>query len=148
MIMTGSAESLKKLHTVLIDTHRGYEEALKEASKDASSSALAPIFREMMDLRSKDHAEIHQALLSLGEKPDDSGSFMTTVHRIAIDARAMVTGLNESMPSFISGEEQVIGAYDEALEANAANAKIVKILTRQKQSLQAEISKMKSLQAA
>jgi uncharacterized protein (TIGR02284 family) len=92
--------------------------------------------------------EIHQVLTSLGEKPDDSGSFMATVHTIVIDARAMVTGLNESLPSFISGEEHVINAYDAALEANAADTKVVEILRRQKQSLQAEISKMKSLQAA
>jgi uncharacterized protein (TIGR02284 family) len=148
MMMIGSIESLKKLHTVLIDTHQGYEEAIKEASKDASSSALAPIFREMIDLRGKAHAEIHRTLLSLGEKPDDSGSFMATVHRIAIDTRALITGLNEAIPSFISGEEHVIGAYDEALEASASDAKITDILTRQKQSLQAEISKMKMLQAA
>jgi len=145
--MTGSIESLKKLHTVLIDTHRGYEEALKEARADSSSSALAPLFREMIDLRGKAHMDIHEVLISLGEKPDDSGSFMTTVHRIAIDARAMVTGLNESLPSFISGEEQVIAVYDETLEANAGNAKITDVLMRQKQSLRAEISKMKSLQA-
>jgi uncharacterized protein (TIGR02284 family) len=132
----------------LIDTHSGYEEALKDADKDSRSGALAPIFREMIDLRGKAHAELHQALIAKGEKPDDSGSFMATVHKIAIDTRALITGLNEAIPSFISGEEQVVGAYDEALKANAADAKIVEVLMRQKLSLQAQISKMKSLQTA
>jgi uncharacterized protein (TIGR02284 family) len=146
--MTGSIESLKKLHTTLIDTHRGYEEAFKEASKDADSAALVPIFREMIDLRSKAHAEIHRTLTALGEKPDDSGSFMSRVHRVVIDVRATVSGLSESLPSFIGGEDHVIDAYDEAIKENKGDAKIADLLLRQKQELLTELSKMKSLQTA
>jgi len=144
--MPESIESLKKLHTVLIDTRNGYDEALEDAHKDKSSSALAPLFREMIDLRSKAHAELHQALIAKGEKPDDSGSFMSAVHRVAIDVRAAITGLNESLSAFISGEEQVMGAYDEALKENAGDAKISNMLLGQKLSLQKAIGKMKSLQ--
>jgi hypothetical protein len=42
------------------------------------------LFSEMIALKEKDHSELHAALLQLGEKPDDSGSFMATIHKTII----------------------------------------------------------------
>jgi len=85
--------------------------------KDTDNSNLAALCREMMALRDRHHAELHQALIKLGEKPDDSGSFMSTVQKVVIDVRAAVTGLNENaLPSFIRGEENILDLYDDALK--------------------------------
>jgi len=137
-------DNLQKLHTTLIDTCRGYEEAVK----DAGDSYLRPLFREMIDLRTKDHAEIHRMLLGKGVKPGDSGSFMSAVHRVVIDTRSAITGLDSSLPSFISGEENVVEAYDTALNESAADPAVAEVLKRQKQKLLNQISKMKEMQAA
>ncbi len=146
--MTAPIESLKKLHTVLIDIGQGYDEALKEASEDRDSSAFAPLFREMKDLHGKAHTELHQLLIQKGETPDDSGSVMSTVHRVAIDLRANITGLNEALPAFIGGEERVLGEYDDAIKDASGDSQASAILLRQKESLQGQIAKMKTLQAA
>ena len=74
------AESLKSLHTALIDSRNGYQEALD----DAKGKGLSGLFREMIDLRNHDAAQLAQGLRLLGEKPDQDGSFMTTVHRAVI----------------------------------------------------------------
>src|SRR6202000_2493088 len=82
-----SADSLKKLHTALIDTRNGYQKAVE----DASSPAVKSLFSDMVALKEKDHAELHAGLTRLGEKPDENGSFMSTVHKAAVGVRATVT---------------------------------------------------------
>ena len=63
----------------------------------------------MVALKEKDHSEIHAGLSKLGEKPDDSGSFMSTVHKTVISVRSAVTGLgSNALSSFVMGEEQII----------------------------------------
>ena len=133
-------DALKDLHTALIDTRRGYE----EATKDAETSDLKALFRDMVTLRSRDHEEIHRALTSLGEKPDESGSFLTTVHRAVIGLRAAVTGLDASaLDGFVDGEERVIGKYNAALDACTNQPALTEILMRQKRVLLTKIAQMK-----
>jgi uncharacterized protein (TIGR02284 family) len=99
-----AADSLKKLHTTLVDNRNGYQEAVK----DADQPAFKALFEEMLALKEKDHAELHSALRKLGEQPDESGSFMSTVHKTVIGVRAAVTGLGpNALSSFVMGEEQV-----------------------------------------
>jgi uncharacterized protein (TIGR02284 family) len=143
--MAATLEKFKKLHTALIDTSRGYEEAIK----DSNGGQLSPLFRELLALHNKDHAELHQVISKTGETPDDSGSFMSTVHRVVIDMRAAITGLDENaLSAFISGEESIIGLYDEALEESRSQPDVADILKQQKQSLQAQVAKMKVMQTA
>ena len=143
--MDNAVDSLRKLHTALIDTERGYQEALK----DAGDPAVAALFTAMIELRRKDHAELHQALTRLGDTPDESGSFMAAVHRTVVDVRARLTGLNESaLGSFVSGEESVIGLYDSALEAAVGDPDLRDLLNRQKAALHGQIERMKSVQQA
>jgi len=143
--MQDEIEGLKKLHTTLIDTCRGYEEALK----DGQDNSLLPLFREMVELRQHDHREIHSALVRKGETPDENGSFMSIVHKTVIDVRSAITGLDQnSLPSFVSGEESVIGVYNNVLKECSADPEISQLLLRQKQQLENKIAKMKAMQPA
>ena len=73
-------ESLKSLHTAIIDAREGYE--------DAESTRLAAFFRSMNILHAAHHTELHQALLEAGETPEDDGSFMSRVpHQRHLRAR-------------------------------------------------------------
>jgi uncharacterized protein (TIGR02284 family) len=93
------------LHTTLIDSRNGYEEALA----DAEGKGLTPLFREMIARHDADIPRIAAILRQEGEQPDSSGSFMSTVHRTVISIRSMITRLDESiLPSLISGEERVL----------------------------------------
>ncbi|WP_315719641.1 MULTISPECIES: PA2169 family four-helix-bundle protein [unclassified Bradyrhizobium] len=139
-----AADSLKTLHTSLIDARNGYQ----EAAKDAETPALKALFAEMIALKERDHAELHDALRRMGETPDESGSFMSTVHQTVIRVRSALTGLgSNALSSFVSGEEQILSQYDDALTDCADDAATTATLTRQRASLQAKVAQMKQLAA-
>ena len=138
-----AADSLKKLHTDLVDNRNGYEEAVKDAELP-----LKAFFAEMVALKEKDHAELHGALTRLGEKPDEDGSFMSTVHKTVISVRAAVSGLGtNALSSFVMGEEQIVDAYDTALKDFASDPEIVATLTRQKATLLTKIAQMRQMES-
>ena len=138
-----AADSLKKLHTALVDSRNGY----KQAVKDADTLAIKALFIEMVALKEKDHAELHAGLTNLGEKPDESGSFLSTVHKTVISVRSAVTGLgSNALGSFVMGEEQIVKECDEALKECASDPAITATLNRQKETLLGKISQMKSME--
>ena len=138
-------DTLASLHTILIDTRAGYE----EAAKDAKAPGLAAFFREMAALRREDHEKIHQNLVALGARPDENGSFMATVHQTVISLRAALIGINRSaLGSFASGEEHVLKAYDQALSDNRGKSEITATLTRQRQRVVGKIEQMKEMEGA
>jgi uncharacterized protein (TIGR02284 family) len=101
----------------------------------------------MIVLKERDHLELHAGLSKLGEKPDESGSFMSTVHKTAISVRSAVTGLGtNALSSFVTGEEQIIKEYHSALEECASNPEMTSILNAQKQRLLIKIAEMKKLE--
>lgn len=137
-----AADSLKKLHTSLVDNRKGYEKAVEDAEPNVKA-----LFSEMAALKAKDHAELHTGLTRLGEKPDDSGSFMATLHKAVIGVRAATTGLGtNSLSSFVMGEKQVVGEYDTAIKDCSSNHELVDTLTRQKQTLLTKIAEMERLE--
>jgi len=141
--MTEHIESLKRLHTILIDSKHGYEDALA----DAEGHGMTQVFRDMIALRIKDGGEIATELATLGEKADDKGSFMTTVNRAIISLRSLFGGLDESiLPGLIDAEKRIVSNYDSALES-AASTVDREILTRQRQNLLKIIADMESKNA-
>jgi uncharacterized protein (TIGR02284 family) len=137
-----AADSLKKLHTSLVDNHKGYEKAVEDAEPNVKS-----LFGEMAALKEKDHAELHAGLTKLGEKPDESGSFMATVLKTVIGVRAATTGLGtNSLSSFVMGEKQVVDEYDKAIEECSSDRDLVATLIRQKNTLLAKIAEMERIQ--
>ena len=137
-----AADSLKKLHTSLVDNRKGYEKAVEDAQPNVKS-----LFSEMAALKEKDRAELHAGLTKLGEKPDESGSFMATVHKTVIGVRAATTGLGtNSLSSFVMGEKQVVDEYDKAIVECSSDRELVATLTRQKQTLLAKIAEMERIQ--
>ena len=90
--MSDFVDTLKSLHTALVDSRNGYEEGLK----DAEGKGLTPLFHEMIDLRNRHHTELDRHLRAAGEEPDEKGSSMSTVHRTVMKVRSVLTGLDES----------------------------------------------------
>ena len=130
--MEDQVEALKSLHTSLIDSRNGYDKAVK----DAKGEGETPVFREMLATHARDADEIAACLRSRGAQPDDSGSFMSTVHRTIMDVRSLFGGLDESvLPGLIDGEQRTLGAYDDALKYFSANDAEFAILTAQRTAL-------------
>jgi uncharacterized protein (TIGR02284 family) len=137
-----AAETLKKLHTALVDTRDAYELALK----DTDDPEVAGICREMFSLRHDDHLELHQALILAGEVPGENGSFMSVVHETVVGVRAAISGISKkTLPSFASGEEDIVGLYDETLRQMGNDPKLSGTLSRQRETLLTKIERMKTL---
>jgi uncharacterized protein (TIGR02284 family) len=136
-------DAFRSLHTALVDSRNGYEEALE----DAKGKGLTGLFREMIELRQKDAEELAQLLLAWGQAPDRDGSFMSTVHRTVIKVRSLFTDLDASiLPGLIDGEERILGYYEEAIAA-AAGAREEHILDLQRQHLRHKVDEMRRLLA-
>ena len=137
-----TSDAIKKLHTSMIDTRRAYEKAAGETA-DAS---LKSFFQSMITLRQTEHDSLHRALTEMGEKPDEDGSFMTTVHRAAIGIRASVTGIDRgALSAFASGEENILQEYDEALSQHDLHPETSELLRRQRSKLVDKIAAMKAM---
>jgi uncharacterized protein (TIGR02284 family) len=140
--MTEYLDALKKLHTVLIDSRNGYDEALR----DADGGGLTPLFREMIALRDAHHHEIDAHLRDAGESPDESGSFMTAVHRTIFKIRSLVTGLDDSvLPGLIDGEERVMTYYEDVLRS-APTPAVASTLNAQALALREKIAHMRMME--
>ena len=141
--MADHIDHMKNLHTTVVDARKGYEEALK----DAEGKGLTPLFQEMISLHQK-HADALAADLGRhGEHVDDTGSFLSTVHRTVISIRSLFGGLDESiLPGLIDGEERIVGYYDEALRDCPVEETAT--LSNQRAALQQKIDQMKAQKAA
>jgi uncharacterized protein (TIGR02284 family) len=137
--MADHIDHMKSLHTTVVDARNGYEEALK----DAEGKGLSPLFREMIALHQRHANALAADLARQGEKVDDRGSFMSTLHRTVISIRSLFGGLDESiLPGLIDGEERVVGYYDEALKDCPPSETAT--LSQQRAALQAKIAEMKA----
>lgn len=138
--MSEFVDGLKSLHTALIDSREGYEEALS----DAEGRGLTPLFREMIAMRTRHHAELDAMLKSAGQQPDESGSMMATVHRTVIKVRSLFGGLGQNiLPGLIDGEERVVSYYDEVLEENVS-PQDRQIIVAQRRDVEKKIADMKN----
>ena len=141
---TEHVDSLMSLHTALVDSRNGYQEALE----DATGRGLVGLFREMIDMRERDAAQLAVVLSSLGQAADGDGSFMSTVHRTVIKIRSLFTELDESiLPGLIDGEERILGYYREAIDA-AAGRPYLGVLEQQRQRLRQKIDEMRTMAPA
>lgn len=141
--MAEHIDSLKNLHTVLVDSKHGYEEALE----DADGRGMSQLIQDMIALRVKDAGEIANELSTLGEKTDENGAFMTTVNRAIISLRALFSGLDESiLPGLIDSEQRIVKYYDSALETVGSSVDR-EMLTRQRQNLLKIIADMEAKRA-
>lgn len=144
--MTEAADRIDKLtslHTALVDSRNGYQEALD----DAEGKGLSGLFREMIEIRERDAEELARVLSSLGHMADRDGSFMSAVHRTVIKVRSLFTDLDESiLPGLIDGEERILGYYEEAAAA-ATGTPHLDAVERQRQRLRLKIEQMRALHA-
>ena len=134
-------ESLKSLHTTLIDAEKGYDTAIQ----DAQAPGIKAIFEKLSVLHARAHADVHAILIAHGERPDEAGSFLSLVHKTAISVRSAITGLDRTaLPSFVDGEERIVGAYDRAIANTDASDPACETLQSHRRSLLAAIADMKA----
>jgi uncharacterized protein (TIGR02284 family) len=137
-----ATDSLKSLHTVLVDAEKGYETAIE----DAQDAQVKAAFETFSALHARAHADVHALLVAQGESPDESGSFLSIVHKTVISVRSALAGLDRSsLPSFLDGEERIVQAYDKAISDAGSTGPAYEALTRDRQALVAAIADVRAL---
>ncbi len=135
-----SHDSLKTLHTALIDARKGYVTAYN----DAAMMDMKAFFQSMMQLHENAHDDIHKMLSALGETTDEGGSFMATVHKTVISVRAAVVGLdNHSLDSFADGEDKILDHYVKAIADPGLNQADVLLLKQHRNALAGKVGEMR-----
>lgn len=138
-------DSLKSLHTGAIDARNGYKEALDEAG----GKGVTHLFRDMIDLHDGHAGELARELIKANEIPDETGSFMTVVHKTIMDVRSLFNGLDESvLPGLIDGEKRNIAKYDEAIKVAKAPSNVAGMLIQHRDGILQEIARMQAQKAA
>jgi len=133
-------DHLKTLHTHAIDSRNGYEEALR----DADGHGLTPLFRDMIVLHSKNAEELAAELREAGEREDESGSFMSHVHKTIMSIRSLFDGLGKSvLPGLIDGETRNVSSYEDALREQELPSRVRALLERQRDRIEVEITLMR-----
>ncbi|QLH70602.1 ferritin-like domain-containing protein [Rhodopseudomonas palustris] len=142
---TDIIDHLKTLYTSEIDARNGYEEALE----DAEGKGLTSLFRDMIALHHGNAEELAGMLINAGETADDSGSFMSVVHRTIMSVRSLFDGLDGSvLPGLIDGEKRNLSKYDDALKAIAGIPSISSTLSAQRAKISEKIALMEQQKAA
>ena len=110
--MTDRIDTLKSLYAALVDTRRGYEQALEHTAVPAHRS----LFEEAMHIKSATASRIAAALRGEGVDFDADGSLMGFVHETVVFLRGSVAGVGEGMfGAMVDGERQVAEKFDAAL---------------------------------
>ena len=138
-----SDDALLSLHTALVDVREGYRTAIEKAEDPAVLAELRPVD----GLHATAHADLDRILAARGDRPDEDGSLMGTVHKTVITARAAIVGLGEgSLDSFASGEENTLESYDDALRSEQ-DPTVKATLSQHRSALAAQVAKMKTVAA-
>ena len=85
--MPSPVETLSSLHTTLIDAVKGYDEGASIAKRDEVGGLCK-------DLKTRHMASAHAIaglLLERGERPSADGSFMSTVHKLVLNTRFLLS---------------------------------------------------------
>lgn len=105
-----SADALAELHKRTVDALAGYETMVDKAEPE-----FRDVARRFRDLHSAHAHRMAAMLVAHGRSPDTDGSFMATVNRTVVAARAWFDEIDaDVMAQVRSGEAHVIEAFDEA----------------------------------
>ena len=136
-----SKDALKTLYTRLIDSKDGYE----QAAERSDNAAHQTLFREMIDRRTRNAAQIRTYLAQQGEEMSDDGSLLAAAHRTFLSFKDTITGAGDEaiLEEIIRGEEALLEAYDKAIsEAGGVDPEYA-FITQQHAELKSKIAELK-----
>lgn len=112
--MVNKVESLKTLHTRLIDSRDGFKNALDDVPNDDIGTFL----RKCHEDRAAFHDRLHQALDKDGVDVAEGGSTAAAAHRTLMDLRGAVSSEGKGVYTEAArGEGYLKSAYDDAIDA-------------------------------
>lgn len=140
--MADRENALKTLHTRLHDSMDGYQSALERTE----SAYLKGVMQDMLDRRKTDVAEMHKYLTGMGIETSEDGSALAGAHRGFLKLKDAVTGGGDEavLQEIVRGEDGLLSAYDEAIEAAGATDPEFSWLQTQRTGLKAKIEEFRA----
>ncbi len=109
-----SLDALIDLHTISVDTRRGYDKMA-----DRAEASFRPTVERFVALHTRHAARLDRMVREMGAVPDAGGSFMGTVNRTVVAVRAFFDDIDaDTMTQIRSGEDHVLAAFDRAIAAS------------------------------
>lgn len=143
--MKDKIEALTDLHTRLVDSRDGYEQAMELA--DASTHRQ--LFSDMLERRRKNATEVRGFIERSGETLDDDGSVLAAAHRQWLSLRDTFGSGDEAvLAEVVRGEESLLEAYDKAIEVCGAGDAEFNWLSEQYTQLRMTVDRMKGKEKA
>ncbi len=137
--MADVKDALQVLHTRVIDSREGYEQA--QENIDGNGSFVERCIEE----RASFHEAIHRQMTAEGIDVDESGSTAAMAHRGLFRIRdALSSGDSGIYAECARGDEHLKSAYDDAIEATRGDA-IWDFLVEQRAKVDAAIKEAKAL---
>ncbi len=111
--MSSHDGTLKKLHTRLVDSVDGYEQARSQLDGDHGH-----FVDRVLEERRAMHRSVHSKLTEAGISVDDDGSTAAALHRQVFKLRdAIASGDANVLAECARGDGYLVEAYDDAIEA-------------------------------
>ena len=109
-----SLESLVDLHTLSVDTLRGFQKMSEKAEPE-----FRPVVERFCAVHSRHVVRLDTMVREMGGVPDADGSFMGTLNRAVIGLRAVFDTIDaDVMDNVRNGEDNVLAAFDRALHSS------------------------------
>lgn len=122
-------DALHALHTRIVDTIEGFDKMVEKA--EPSFRATADRFRT---LHARHERQVARLLADSGRTADPDGSFMGTVNRVVVAARALFDAVDaDVMQQVRSGEQHVLDAFDEAISHTADGHRVAHLRTMRRE---------------
>ncbi|WOI58174.1 DUF2383 domain-containing protein [Palleronia sp. LCG004] len=138
--MSDMKDSLKTLHTRVIDSRDGYRNAVE----DIDDKEVGAFLHRMIEERETFHAQIHETLRAEGIEFGEGGSTLAAAHRGLMDLRgAMSSGGTGVYAECARGDEKLLESYDAAIEATGGHPEW-SFLTEQRAKVAAAIEAAKA----
>jgi uncharacterized protein (TIGR02284 family) len=140
--MADRIDALKTLLTRLVDSRKGYRDALDHVE----SAHIKAILTQFMDRRERNIGEVRAYLTKAGHSVDDDGSLLASAHRAFMDLKDSVTGSDDSatLAEIVRGEKKLLDAYDDALSAAGGADPEYAFLAEQHASLKSAIAQLET----
>lgn len=142
-------EIISALHTKVADAAKGYEEAMTIGNHAGVASLCA-------DLRQRHLTHAHDLaglLLARGGHPDGDGSFLSVMHKAALNVRFTISADETSLlPGLRDGEKRILGAYDDTLREceidKSFSQEEVSTIQKQREMVVAHVGKIDAFQTS
>jgi len=120
--------ALSRLATDVADIIKGYA-----VMEERAEGELAPVAQRLHALHEAHAAELMTAMEEMGGRPEDTGSMMGAVHAAVATGRDWFDALDDSaLPQVVAGEERLLSAYDDALDATRQTPELHAMIREQR----------------